>query len=202
MNFSQLASKIVVNRVIESLIESGIDAVFLENGQEAKDKVLELIPKDAEVMNMTSVTLETIGLAKELQENHKYNNVRKKLQSMDRKTQSAQMQKIGCAPEWVVGSVHAVTEDGKIMIASNTGSQIGPYAFGSTNVIFVVGSQKIVKDEEIGLKRIYEYCLPLESERAKKAYGMETGVNKILFINKEVVAGRIKILIVNEVLGY
>jgi len=121
---------------------------------------------------------------------------------MDRKTQGLEMQKLGAAPEWAVGSVHAVTEDGKVIIASASGSQLPSYAYGSSHVVWVVGSQKIVKDLDEGMKRVREYVLPLESERAMKAYGQPSSINKLLILNKEANPGRITMVIVKEKLGF
>ncbi|MEK6840343.1 MAG: LUD domain-containing protein, partial [Nanoarchaeota archaeon] len=152
----------------------------------------------------TSVTLETLGIAEEIAKSGKYNDVRKKFERMmaDKK-QKREMKKIGAAPEYAIGSVHAITQNGEILIASGTGSQLPAYAYGSDKVIFVVGTQKIVKNLDEGIRRIYEHSLPLESERAKKAYGVPgSSVNKILIINKEVSPSRIHILFVNRVLGF
>lgn len=177
--------------------------IIAKNGEDAKKKVLELIPKQAEVMTMSSTTLDTIGITKEINESSQYNSVRNKLFSMDRKTQELEMQKLGSAPEYAVGSVHAVTEDGHVLIASNTGSQLPAYVYGSAHVIWVVGAQKIVKDTDSGIKRIYDYVLPLESERAHKAYGVTgSAVNKLLIINKEATPNRLIIILVKEVLGF
>jgi len=201
--WNQLADRETVERTIASLKVNRMEAYFVETAEEAKRKVFELVPEGAEVMDMSSVTLDTISIVKEIQESGRYNSVRKKLLSMDRKTQSGEMQKAGAAPEWVIGSVHAVTEDGRVLIASQSGSQLPAYAFGSSHVIFVVGTQKIVKNIDGGMKRIYDYVLPLESERAKKAYGVPgSAVNKVLTINKEAQKGRIIIIFVNEVLGF
>jgi len=102
----------------------------------------------------------------------------------------------------LVSSVHALTEDGHLIIASNTGSQLSSEAYAGGKVIFVVGTQKIVKDNQEGIKRIYEYCLPLEDERARKAYGMGSNVSKILIINKEIFPERITVFLVKEKLGF
>ncbi len=203
-NWKTLKDKEVVDKTIQALKGNGIDARFVETGEDAKNEVLSLIPEGAEVMTMTSVTLETIGAPKELNESGKFNSVRNKLNSMDRATQNLEMQRLGAAPEYAVGSVHAVSEDGHLLIASNTGSQLPAYVSGSTHVIWVIGTQKIVKDTEEGVKRIYEYVLPLESERANKAYNITTGsnVNKLLIINKEVNPNRLHVIFVNQVLGF
>ena len=201
--WKQLINKESIDKTIESLKANDIDAQFVSTAEDAKKKVLEILPEGVEVMNMTSVTLDTIGLPKQLNESGKYNSVRNKLSSMNRATQGTEMQKLGAAPEWTVGSVHAVTEDGHILIASNTGSQLSAYVGGSPNVIWVVGAQKIVKNTDEGIKRIYEYVLPLEAERARKAYGAPgSNVSKLLIVNKEIKPGRITVILVNEKLGF
>lgn len=201
MAYNTLASKQSVLKTITALKANGIEAVFVESGVEAKKKALAMIPAGAEVMNMTSVTLDTIGLPKEINESGKFNSVRAKL--MDKNVPAREKKMLGAAPEWVIGSVHAVTENGEVMVASNTGSQLPAYAYGSDKVIWIVGTQKIVKDLDDGHKRIYEYVLPLESEGAKKAYGVAGSfVSKLLVFNREVTAGRITVIFVGEVLGF
>lgn len=200
--FGILANKQQLHRATQSLKANNIEVLVLEDGQQAKEKVLEMIPEGSEVFTMSSVTLDTIGLADEINNSPKYTSVRVKLTSMDRKTQGREMRKLGAAPDFTIGSVHSVTEDGHLLIASNSGSQLGSYVFGGGKVIFIIGAQKIVKDEAEGLKRIYQYSFPLEDQRAQKVYGMGSGVNKILIINKEIQPDRITAIIVKEKLGF
>lgn len=202
--WSKPASKEIIDKTIEALKANSIEAIFVETGEEAKRKAFEILPQGAEVMTMSSVTLQTIGLVDEIDGSVKYDAVKPKLMKMDRATQGLEMQKMGAAPSWAIGSVHAVTEDGQVLIASNSGSQLPAYAYGSSHVIWVVGAQKIVKNTEEGIKRIYEYVLPLESERANKAYNITTGsnVSKLLIINKEIIHGRLTVIFVNEELGF
>lgn len=194
----------VIEKTIAALKANNIDAEVVETGEDAKNRVIELLPKGVEVMNMTSVTLEAISVAKEINESGNYRSVRNELAKMNRETQSPEMQKLGAAPEWTVGSVHAVTEDGKVLIASNTGSQLPAYVYGSPHVIWVVGAQKIVKDVDVGMKRIYDYILPLESVRLNKAYNINTGsfVSKLLIVNREFIPKRITLILVKEKLGF
>lgn len=200
--FEELASDEAISITKEALEKNGINVLVVENSEQAKEKVLEIIPKGSETMTMSSETLRLTGIADELN-SEKYNSVRKKFALMDKKTQGLEMQRLGAAPEWAIGSVHAVTEDGKIIVASATGSQLPAYAFGSPHVLWVVGSQKIVSNFDEGMKRVEEYVLPLENERAMKAYGMGSSINKILIFNKkEVVPGRITMIIVKEKLGF
>ena len=200
--FGKLASEEQIKKTEKALQKNGFKVEVFENSQKAKKKVLEILPKGAEVFTMTSQTLEVIGLQKEINESGNYNAVRPRLFAMDRNTQAREMAKLGAAPDWVVSSVHAVTEDGHLLIASNTGSQLSAEAYAGGKVIFVVGTQKIVKDTQEGLRRIYEYTLPLEDERAQKAYGMRSNVSKILIINKEIMPEKIKVILVKEKLGF
>jgi hypothetical protein len=201
MGYDKVAPEVSINRAIEALKKNGINAVMVADSDAAKVKVLEMIPKGAEVMTMTSVTLDQTGISKELNESGNYNPTRDKL--YDEKVDKREKARLGAAPEYVIGSVHAVTEDGKVIVASNSGSQLPAYSYAAGHVIWVVGAQKLVTDFDDGLKRIYEYVLPLESERAKKAYGVPGSfVSKLLVFNKEPNPERITLIFVNEVLGY
>ncbi len=200
--WTKLATDKEIKRTLKALEANGIKTIVVENGKQAKEKVIEMLPENAEVFTMTSMTLESIGLDKEINESKKYNAVRPKLFTMDRNTQSREMAKLGAAPDWVVSSVHAVTRDGHLLIASNSGSQLSAEAYGGGKVVFVAGTQKIVKDTDEGMERIYAHTFPLEDKRAQKAYGVHSGVSKILIINKEVVPERITLILVKEELGF
>jgi hypothetical protein len=203
MSFNVIPAAEVVSQSQQALTQNGFNVLLVENGAAAKAKVLEILPEKAEVMTMTSVTLDTLGISEEINKSAKYTSVKTKLMAMDRKTQSLEMQKMGAAPEWAIGSVHAITAGGEVYIASRTGSQLPAYAYGASHVIWMVGTQKLVADNKSALQRIYEYCLPLEAERARQAYGVSgSAVVKILRVNKEEVANRTTIILVNEVLGF
>lgn len=198
-----LANDQVIGNTIRALKKNGVETVVVASGVDAKEKVLELIPDGSEVMTMSSVTLNTIGLTDEINKaNGKFRPVRDRLYALDKNTQAQEISRLGAAPEFAVGSVHAVTEDGHVLIASNTGSQLPAYVYSAGKVIWVVGTQKIVKDTDSAMKRIYEYVLPLENERAKKAYGVSSNVSKLLLINKEIVPERITLILVKEKLGF
>jgi hypothetical protein len=206
MNYDQIPSDEIINATVEALKSNGMTAHVVNTAAEAKDKVFSLIPKGAEVMTMTSITLEETGIADYLNNSGQYDSVRKDLEKMNRETDSKTMQRIGAAPDWSVGSVHSITQNGEVIIASNTGSQLPGYAYGSPHVVWVVGAQKIVTDIADGQKRLKEYVVPLESVRARKAYGLpdsfHTNISKLLIISREVNPERIQIVIVKEKLGY
>ena len=203
MNFTKLATQEQIDKVIRALNENGIEVVIAENKNDAKEKVLDMIPKGSEVMDMTSVSLLESGITEEIEKSGKYISVKNKLYSLDRETQKKEMNILGATSDYSLGSVHAVTEGGEVVIASNTGSQIPAYAYGSPKVIWVVGTQKIVKDMNMAMKRVYDYVLPLESDRAHKAYGVSgSNVSKILILNKEITPKRITMILVKEKIGF
>lgn len=200
MPYNTLPSKEIIDVTIAALKGNNIDAHFAENAAAAKAKALEIIPAGAQVMTMTSVTGDTIGLYSELNDPAKYKPVREVL--MDKNADPDKKRQLGAAPEWAVGSVHAVTQAGELLIASATGSQLPAYAYGAAHVLWVVGAQKIVKDIDDGRKRIQEHTFPLENARAMKAYGVGSGINKMLRINKEATDGRLHMILINEVIGF
>jgi hypothetical protein len=200
--FARLASDEQIERVVQALEANGIHALVAKTGEEAKRMFFELIPEGAEVFLGASVTLETLGIKDEIDKSGRYEALRPKMFAMDRATQAREIRKLGGTPDYAAGSVHAVTEDGQVLIASNTGSQLGPYASGAGNVIWVVGAQKIVKDLNEGFRRIYEYDLPLETEHMRQLYNMPTNVSKVLVVNRELRPNRITMIIVKQELGF
>jgi hypothetical protein len=201
-HWAQLAEDEALGRAVMALRAKGYEVFVVEDGDTAARVVFDLIPEGAEVMTMTSMTLQALGINQVIDKSGRYDSVRKKLKSMNRKTEGQEMNRLGAAPEWAIGSVHAVTEDGSVLIASNTGSQLPAYVYGARHVIWVVGTQKIVKDVSEGMQRIWEYCLPLEDERAREAYGVGSAVNKLLIIHGEVRPNRITVIFVKAVLGF
>jgi hypothetical protein len=200
--FARLASEEQIERTVKALEANGIAALVVDNGHDARRKVHELLPPRAEVFTATSRTLEAIGILEEIDQSPDYRPVRPRLMELDYRTQAGEMRKMGASPDYVVGSVHAVTEQGQVLVASASGSQLGPYASGSGTVIWVVGAQKIVADLEEGFARINQYSYPLEDARAQATYGMGSAINKILIVNGEFRPGRTTIVLVKENLGY
>src|SRR5260221_1476532 len=200
--FSRLASGPKIRAVAIALERSGITVSVVDSGEEARRVVRSLLPVGAEVYNNTSRTLEVIGVAEDIERSGLYQPLRPRLYQMDREMQGREMRQLSAAPDWVVGSVHAVTEEGSLLIASASGSHLGPIVSGAGHVILVIGGQKIVPDLNTGLRRIYEYCLPLEDLRARQAYGVPSGGNNLLIINHPIAPGRNTAILVNEQLGF
>jgi len=200
--FVRLANDEKIARTSKALEANGIQTLIAENGAEAKRLFFELIPDGSEVFLGASVTLETLGIKDEIDKSGKYEALRPKMFAMNRETQGREIRKLGGAPDFAAGSVQAVTEDGHVLIASNTGSQLGSYATSAGKVIWVIGSQKIVKDMNAGFRRLEEYVVPLEEAHMQELYHVGTNVSKVLIVNREVRPNRITMIIVKEELGF
>jgi hypothetical protein len=174
---------------------------IVDSLEQAKQEVEKLIPQKAEVFTATSVTLDKAGLTDELNSD-KYTSVRGKFMALyGQPDKAVEMRRIGSGADYAVGSAHAVTQGGQVIVASASGSQLPNYAYGASNVIWVVGSQKIVKDLAEGIERIEDYTFHLEDERALQAYGANSSINKLLIYRKEP-NERATIILVKEPVGF
>ena len=191
----------LVERVAERLRSNNIEAIVVSTGEEARDAVLRLIPEGAEVHTAKSKTLVDLGLTEILMNSGRYDPVRPKYMAMDRKTQGREIRKLQTTPDYMVGSVAAITEEGLIVAASATGSQIAPYAAGAGRVIFVIGSQKIVPDLDAALARIREVAFPYENAKIRESMGVDTKLEKALLMFGEWTPGRTTVVLVRGPVG-
>lgn len=183
----------------KALREHGHDVRIVDDADAARELVLGMLPTDQMIFTSTSETLRKSGITEAIDNGERFTSVRERLATMDDATRKRQL---GAAPDVVVGSVHAITEDGRMVIASATGSQLGPYAAGARRAIWVVGAQKIVSDLETALRRIETYSYPLEDARARLAYGAPSSIGKILIINRENAPERTTVVLMRAPLGY
>jgi L-lactate utilization protein LutC len=205
MAYDTLASKEVVDKVVEQLAARNVEAIVVETGADALAKIKELIPANASVMNGSSRTLEEIGFVEYLKsEKHGWNNLHQQILSEKDPDKQSELRKQAQLSEYYLGSVHALAESGQFLIASNTGSQLPHIVYTSPNIIFVVSTKKIVPSIEEAMKRLEEYVVPLEDVNMQEKYGVGTSVNKVLIFNKENPMGgrKIRMILVNESLGF
>ena len=190
-----------LERVADRLRERNFEVVIVDDGAGAKAEVMRRLPDGAEVHSAKSRTLEDIGVFKELMESDRFDFLRKKLFKLDRNTQAREMRKLVAAPDFEIGSVHAITEAGEMVEASASGSQMGPYSASSGHLILVAGSQKIVKDLDAALRRIREEVFPYEDGRLREQMGVGTKVCRILILEQDYVAGRTTVILVRQPVG-
>ena len=200
--FADAAPAPSLERAAAALTAHGFTVEILDDAAAARIRVKDLIPEGASVFTGASETLRLSGIEADINASGRYQAVRPRVLVMDRATQLAEIWRLMSTPDVIVGSVHAVTETGSLVIASASGSQLPGYAGGSLRAIWVVGAQKVVPDLDTALRRVEDHCLPLESARTQAAYGFPSAINHLLILNAEPHPGRSTVLLLREAIGF
>lgn len=206
MDYNTLATEEVLTNTVAALKENNFEPIVVATKEEALAKIKELIPQGASVMNGSSRTLEQIGFVEYLKAGeHGWNNLHSAVLAETDPAKQLQLRRQALLADYYLGSVHALTQTGEMIIASNTGSQLPHIVYSSPNVIFVVGAQKIVPTVTDGQARLREHVVPLEDVNMQQKYKVHTALNKEFIYHKENIAftGRaIKVIVVKETLGF
>lgn len=205
MNYKTIPTKDIVEKTMNSLKKNGHLPEFFETKEEVLERIKELIPKGVSVMNGASRTLEDIGFIEYLKGNsHGWNNLHAEILAEKDVAKQNLLRKQSVLSDFYLGSAHAVTENGEILIASNSGSQLPHTVFTSENLIFVVGIQKITPTLLEAFNRLEKHVIPLENTRMQEVAGVDTYPSKIVILNREpeFMGRKSHILFVNEELGF
>ncbi len=205
MTYDQLASSEAVARTVEGLKGRNIEGIVVADRAEALEKIKELVPAGASVMNGSSRTLEEIGFIEYLKTGtHGWQNLHAEILAEQDPAKQARLRRESVLSDYYLGSVHALAEDGQIVIASNTGSQLPHLVYTSPNLILVVSTKKIVPTLDEALRRLDEYVVPLEDARMMEAYQSHTKESKLLVIKHEpeFMQRKVRVILVNEALGF
>lgn len=203
--FDALAGKEVVEKVEKVLTERGFLPESVETGAEALARIKELIPSGASVMNGSSKTLEEIGFVDYLMGGmHGWNNLHEAVLAEKDPVKQKELRERSLTSDYYLGSVHAITKEGEIVISSNTGSQLSHLVFTSPNIILVVSTKKIVPTLPDAFERLEKYVMPLEDASILKKYGVHTMRAKTLILHREnpMIGRKVHIIFVNEKLGF
>ena len=157
-------------------------------------------------MTGASLTLKEIGFeALLISGSHPWRNLKAEIVAEKDPVKQTLLRRQGVLADYFLGSVHAVAETGELVVASLTGSQLGPYAFTSSHIIWVVGAQKIVPSLDEAIRRVREYVLPHEDKRMRESSGgkMGSAIGKLLIIQQEVpfLNRKLTLLFVNQAVG-
>jgi len=201
LEFERPADRARLEQTAKALASRGFIAQVADSTEHARQLVLDAIPEGAEVHSALSETMRALGITAEIDESGRYDSIRSRLKALDRDTEGRQMRKLAASPDYIVGSAHAVTDDGQIVVGSGSGSQLGAYAYAGGNVILVIGHQKLVRDLDEGLRRLREYSLPREYTRMQSLGHPGSLLAKTLIIHHDP-SGRIKVILVPETLGF
>lgn len=205
MDYDQLATDETIEKTKKALEDKGYTVFVVQNGTEALEKIKEIVPQGASITNGSSVTLETIGYQDYLKSGQSgWADLHAKVNQEDDEQKRHILRKESSISDYYLGSVHALSEDGQMVFGSNTGSQLPSITFNSTNLIFVVGTQKIVPTLDDAMKRLEEYVVPLEDKHLMEKYGAHTNLSKVLIFKKEppMLGRKVNVILIKEKLGF
>jgi L-lactate utilization protein LutC len=204
IQFETLASKETIRKTMEALDGRNVHSYLVDSKEDVLKRIINMIPSGKEVMTGGSTTLDQIGFTEMLKSGkHPWKNLKDRILSEKDPAKQIELRKISVTADYFIGSVHAVTENGEILIVNGTGSSIPSNAFSSDNVIWIVGTQKIVPTLEDAFKRVREYCVPLEDKRMKSIGYQGTTIGKYLIFEREINENRkINLIFVHEKLGF
>jgi LUD domain len=201
LDYTAPASEEALQQLADRLRQRNFEVLIVDDAAAAKEEVMRRLPEGAEIHSGKSKTLQDAGIFDELMASPKYDFLRRRLYAMDRATQAREMRKLGAAPDVMLGSVQAVTQAGQLVVASASGSQIGPYASGAGQLILVIGSQKIVPDFDAALRRIDEHVFPYEDASLRAQLGVGTQLTRVLIIERDFRPGRTTLILVRQPIG-
>jgi L-lactate utilization protein LutB len=206
MDFSLPATKEQVEATMEAVKARGIDAQLVTTKGEALARLQALIPAGATVSTGASLTLKEIGFENLLiSGSHPWKNLKAAIVAEKDPARQTMLRRQSVLADYFLGSAHAVARTGELVFASMTGSQLAPYAYAATNVIWVVGVQKLVPTLAEAIQRAREYVLPHEDARMRAGSGGKMGslVGKMLIFEREVpfLNRKLTLLLVGEKVG-
>jgi L-lactate utilization protein LutB len=197
--------------VVKALQSRRFEAYFCENKQEAVQLALTLIPENHTVSWGGSATLSEIGLLDIVK---KQCNVIDRDMGKDKEEKSKLMRQALLADTYLT-SANAISEDGQIVNIDGTGNRVAATIFGPTNVIFLIGMNKVCKTVEDAWSRARNFAAPVNAQRFENlttpcamngtcsdcksddcicAYMVTTRFSKP--------AKKIKVILINEILGF
>ena len=205
MPYNKLPNQSIIQKTTDNLSKLGFQVHIKDSASNALDLIKTLIPANSSVMNGSSRTLEQIGFVDYLKSGkHGWNNLHEGIVIEKDPQKQSILRQQALHSDYYLGSVHALTQSGDIVIASNTGSQLPHITFTSPNVIFVVGAQKIVTDLSDAMNRLESHVVPLEDENMQQKYQVNTSLSKILILKhpSPITNRNFHVILVKEVLGF
>lgn len=199
-----------MEKLLKNLEKRYFEAYYFETKEEAIKKILELIPSDASCSWGGSSTIDSLGIKDMLRE--------RKNPLFDRalgKTpeEAEEIMRQGLLADFFLMSSNAITEEGILFNIDGRANRVASLCYGPRNVIVVVGKNKIVKDLDEAYKRVKTIAAPTNGKRLNlktpctidkclNCLSPECMCSQIVTTRMTKPKGRIKVIIINEELGF
>jgi len=202
----------IIQKTIENLKRNNMAGYFVNDRNELINILSGFIPRNSTVGCGDSVTLEQTGVFDFLRNGNYcfYNKHEPDLTSEDKRIIYIK----NFSSNTFITGTNAVTMDGKIFNIDGNGSRVAPIIYGPEQVIIVIGRNKIVENVDMAIKRARQIAAPLDAKRLKKETPCaklnkcidcnheQRICNSFVLITRQFIKDRIKVIIVNEILGY
>ncbi|MEV9499150.1 lactate utilization protein [Aliarcobacter butzleri] len=188
----------------------GYDAYFVKNKAEALSLAKSYIKPNMSVGLGGSESVKEIGLLDFLLENKEI-TLHNQYEAGISMEENIKRRKQGLISDIFVTSTNAITRDGKLVNADGSGNRVAALSYGPTNVLLIVGINKIVDSLEDGFKRVMDVAATKNIDRMNKKaisfgkepkYNLDNIARKFSWIKADDEKGRIIIILVDEELGY
>lgn len=201
--WNKITSENEIKKTIEAIEKRGIKVHLVANKKEALEKIKKLVPIGAEVMNGSSTTLIEIGFVDYLKTTkHGWKNLHEQIFSETDRTKQGDLRRKAVTAEYFLSSMNAIAQTGELVATDQSGSRVSAFPFAAKKLVLVSGVNKIVPTLQDAIKRIEEYALPLENERAKAVYGFGSRLGKTVILHYDIIPDRTTLILVKENLGF
>ena len=196
------ADEAAILRTVAALQSRNVEAVVAENGDDARQKLIAMIPDGAEVFKSTSETLDTIGYSDYFNQTDRYKSLNREMAAETDREQQRELRRLASVAEYYIGSVHAVAETGEVIVASGSGSQLGAYVYGAKQVVWVVGVQKICPSLTEAIARVRGFSVERHHQWAEESGRTAGPMGKLMIFENEQAPGRIRMVLIKEAVGW
>ena len=209
--FEKERNQKLAQRVIKGLASRNMEGYYAETREEALKKALELIPEGSSVSWGGSMSVEEIGLKKAILDgNYKVKN-RDTAKTAEEKREA---ELAAYAADYFLASSNAMTEDGILVNIDGNSNRVSCIAYGPLHVLMIVGMNKIAKDIDAAVSRARGIAAPVNCQRfpiktpckengaCANCKSKDTICCQFLITRFSRHAGRIKVILVNEDLGF
>ena len=116
--FADPAPEQRLERAAAALTAHGFTVEILDGDAAARTRIKDLLPERASVFTGASETLRLSGIDADINTSGRYQAIKPRTLAMDRATAADDIRRLRATPDVAVGSVHAVTETGSLVVAS------------------------------------------------------------------------------------
>lgn len=197
--------------IVKILNAKNYNAIYVDHIEQAKEKVLELIPKGSSIALGGSVTLNEMDLVNTFRNgDYKFYDRYQDLPFPE----IVEIMRQSMVADYLVTSTNAITRQGELVNMDCSGNRAAGMIFGPKKVIVVAGANKITENLEEAQKRIKRVAIMNAKRINHKTPCAETGLcqdcsvagrvcNYMSVVNNGgKFEGRFTVIIVGDEVGY